>query len=35
MVERREKEVHREAEPKDGGWKRWQRQWDRSGKHGK
>ena len=26
-VERREKEVHREAETNDGGRKRWRRQW--------
>ena len=30
----RGKEVHREAETKDGGRKRWRRQWWRSGKHG-
>ena len=29
------KEVHREAETKDGGRKRWRRQWGRSGKHGR
>ena len=34
MVERRGKEVHREAETKDGGRKRWRRQRGRSGKHG-
>ena len=28
-------EVHREAETKDGGRKRWRRQWVRSGKHGR
>ena len=27
MAERRGKEVHREAETNDGGWKRWRRQW--------
>ena len=27
------KEVHREAETKDGGRKMWRRQWGRSGKH--
>ena len=35
VVERRGKEVHREAETKDGGRKRWRRQWDISGKHGR
>ena len=30
-----ENEVHREAEMKDGGRKRWRRQWGRSGKHGR
>ena len=35
MVERRGKEVLREAETKDGGQKRWRRQWGRSGKHGR
>ena len=29
------KEVHREAETKDGERKRWRRQWGRSGKHGR
>ena len=27
------KEVHREAETKDGGRKRWRRQWGKRGKH--
>ena len=27
VIERRGKEVHREAETKDGGRKRWRRQW--------
>ena len=35
VVERRGKEVLREAETKDGGRKRWRRQWGRSGKHGR
>ena len=30
-----EKEEHREAKTKDGGRKRWRRQWWRSGKHGR
>ena len=30
-----ESEVHREAETKDGGRRRWRRQWGRSGKHGR
>ena len=29
----RGKEVHREAETKDGGRKRWRRQWGKRGKH--
>ena len=29
------KEIHREAETKDDGRKRWRRQWGRSGKHGR
>ena len=29
------KEVHREAETKDGRRKRWRTQWGRSGKHGR
>ena len=29
------KEVHREAETKEGGRKRWRRQWRRSGTHGR
>ena len=33
-VDRREKEVHREAETKDGGRKKWGRQWGRTEKHG-
>ena len=33
VAERRGKEVHREAETKDGGRKRWRRQWGRSGMH--
>ena len=32
MEERRGKEVHREAETKDGGRKRWRSQWGKSGK---
>ena len=35
VAERRGKVVHREAEIKDGGRKRWRRQWERSGKHGR
>ena len=35
VAERRGKEVHREAETKDGGRKRWRRQWGRRGKHGR
>ena len=35
VVERRRKEVHRGLETKDGGRKRWRRQWGRSGKHGR
>ena len=35
MVERRGKEVLREAETKDGGRKRSRRQWGSSGKHGR
>ena len=35
VVERRGKEVHPEAETKDGGRKRWRRHWGRSGKHGR
>ena len=27
VAERRRKEVHREVETNDGGWKRWRRQW--------
>ena len=32
VVERRGKEVHREAEIKDGGRKRWRRQWGEAGR---
>ena len=35
VVELRGKEVYREAETKDGGRKRWRRQWGRSAKHGR
>ena len=35
VAERRAKEVHREAETKDGVRKRWRRQRWRSGKHGR
>ena len=34
-VAERRKAVHREAETKDGGLKRWRRQWGRSEKHGR